>query len=143
MAKRANLGIYMRTLSQVIDTTEQMGERLDPFFEDVKAHTEGKKELSVDDYATIQENFHAGVVLYQANAKGLAEVKAPIQVLGMHKLLVSAYQDFYQGCVQMDESLDYQAHQVNVEKFVAAEAIQTEAMDKVSKQVQRILCKIM
>lgn len=143
MAKRANLGIYMRTLSQVIDTTEQMGERLNPYFEDVKAQTQGQKELTAEDFATIQKKFHDGVVLYEANAKGLAEVQAPIQVIGMHKLLVAAYRDFYQGCVQMDASLDYQTHSVAQATFEAAEDQQTQAMDKVSSQVQRILRKLM
>ena len=65
-------------------------------------------------------------------------MKPPIKVLGVHKQLLKAYQDFVEGCQAMTDSIDATKQSVDVEAFELSEKLQDESSDAMMKNIQRI-----
>lgn len=139
MKRRADFGQYVTVLADVMQTTEEMGGRLDPFYEKFRAALDEDGEVAAEDYERTKTEFDAGVEFYQKNLERLRGLQAPAAVIGMHKKLTGAYRRFREGCVHMNEAIDYDGHAVDAEAFNAAEKEQGDAMDEIARYVQKIM----
>ncbi|MFC6314329.1 hypothetical protein ACFQHW_01925 [Lapidilactobacillus achengensis] len=130
---------YGVTINQVVERTEQIQEELDPMFRALK------DALAADQVATMapvkytetRDVFTERSAEYQQLCARLAKGTAPARLMGNHKLLVAAYQDFADGCQAMAASL-HEDQTVDQAAFAAAEAQQDDATERMSKYLQRI-----
>lgn len=143
--RKSNPQGYANLLSRVMESSEEMGEQVDPHFQDFKKaitlkeiESLGNREL----HETVLA-FKKAVDLYQKNAVSLKNAKPPVQVLGRHKQLVAAYQKYAADCALMLQSVDEDKHSVNADQFSKAEQAQDKDMDLVSKSFDRIMALLM
>ena len=103
------------------------------------------KEVAAADYVKTKTAFEAGVSLYEQNVHKLTQAGqfVPAMLLGLHKKIVAAYRRFYLGCAKMNQALDYEKHTVASDMFNQAEKEQNQAMDDISKDVQKMMQKMM
>ncbi len=139
MKRRADFGHYVSVLSEVMETTENMGTKLNPFFETFRKAIDEGRDISPEDYDKTREEFETGVELYEKNLKKLQGLEAPIAIIGVHKKLVGAYRRFYEGCAHMNSSIDYAGRWVDAEQFDVSEKEQGDAMDDIARCVRKIM----
>ena len=139
MKRRADFGHYVSVLSEVMETTENMGAKLNPFFETFRKAIDEGRDISPEDYDKTREEFETGVELYEKNLKKLQGLEAPIAIIGVHKKLVGAYRRFYEGCAHMNSSIDYAGRWVDAEQFDVSEKEQGDAMDDIARCVRKIM----
>ncbi|WP_334116674.1 hypothetical protein [Ligilactobacillus sp.] len=139
MKRRADFGHYVSVLSEVMETTENMGAKLNPFFETFRKAIDEGKDISPEDYDKTRAEFETGVELYEKNLKKLQGLEAPIAIIGVHKKLVGAYRRFYEGCAHMNSSIDYAGRWVDAEQFDVSEKEQGDAMDDIARCVRKIM----
>ena len=139
MKRRADFGHYVSVLAEVMETTENMGEKLNPFFETFRKAIDEGKDISPEDYDKTKAEFENGVELYENNLKKLQGLEAPIAIIGVHKKLVGAYRRFCEGCPHMNSSIDYAGRWVDAEQFDVSEKEQGNAMDDIAKLVKKIM----
>ena len=139
MKRRADFGHYVSVLSEVMETTENMGAKLNPFFETFRKAIDEGKNISPEDYDKTRAEFETGVELYEKNLKKLQGLEAPIAIIGVHKKLVGAYRRFYEGCAHMNSSIDYAGRWVDAEQFDVSEKEQGDAMDDIARCVRKIM----
>lgn len=137
--RRVNINQYLGTINQVLDSTQEKSTEMDPYFNIFRSALNDHKEVEADDYEATEEIFADGIQQYQQNLDKLTHATAPVQLIGIHKMLIAHYRDFVKGCVAMNDSIDFKNHQVNQEKFDEAEKAQEDAMDKVNRSVQKII----
>ncbi|SEM88523.1 hypothetical protein SAMN05216431_11215 [Ligilactobacillus sp. WC1T17] len=145
MKRKADLGQYMNILSTVMDETENKSAELDPYFKIFRQALDENKEVAAADYVKTKTAFEAGVSLYEQNVHKLTQAGqfVPAMLLGLHKKIVAAYRRFYLGCAKMNQALDYEKHTVASDMFNQAEKEQNQAMDDISKDVQKMMQKMM
>lgn len=145
MKRKADLGQYMNILSTVMDETENKSAELDPYFKIFRQALDENKEVAAADYVKTKTAFEAGVSLYEQNMHELTQAGqlVPAMLLGLHKKIVAAYRRFYLGCAKMNQALDYEKHTVASDMFNQAEKEQNQAMDDISKDVQKMMQKMM
>ena len=143
MKRKADLGQYM--ISTVMDETENKSAELDPYFKIFRQALDENKEVAAADYVKTKTAFEAGVSLYEQNVHKLTQAGqfVPAMLLGLHKKIVAAYRRFYLGCAKMNQALDYEKHTVASDMFNQAEKEQNQAMDDISKDVQKMMQKMM
>ena len=78
MKKKADLGHYLQTITDILQATEDMGGNLNSYFDLANGVVTDKKELSADQYAQIQESFSQGIEVYQQNMAKLEKISAPV-----------------------------------------------------------------
>ncbi len=139
MKRRADFGHYVSVLAEVMETTENMGAKLNPFFETFRKALDEGKDIFPEDYDKTKAEFENGVGLYEKNLKKLQGLEAPIAIIGVHKKLVGAYRRFYEGCTHMNSSIDYSGRWVDAEQFDVSEKEQSDAMDDIAKFVKKIM----
>ncbi len=139
MKRRADFGHYVSVLAEVMGTTENMGAKLNPFFETFRKALDEGKDISPEDYDKTKAEFENGVELYENNLKKLQGLEAPIAIIGVHKKLVGAYRRFCEGCAHMNSSIDYAGRWVDAEQFDVSEKEQGNAMDDIAKLVKKIM----
>lgn len=139
MKRRADFGRYVSVLAEVMETTENMGEKLNPFFETFRKAIDEGKDISPEDYDKTKAEFENGVELYENNLRKLQGLEAPIAIIGVHKKLVGAYRRFYEGCAHMNSSIDYAGRWVDAEQFDVSEKEQSNAMDDIARFVKKIM----
>ena len=145
MKRKADLGQYMNILSTVMDETENKSAELDPYFKIFRQALDENKEVAAADYVKTKTAFEAGISLYEQNVHKLTQAGqfVPAMLLGLHKKIVAAYRRFYLGCAKMNQALDYEKHTVASDMFNQAEKEQNQAMDDISKDVQKMMQKMM
>lgn len=139
MKRRADFGHYVSVLAEVMETTENMGAKLNPFFETFRKALDEGKDISPEDYDKTKAEFENGVEFYENNLKKLQGLEAPIAIIGVHKKLVGAYRRFCEGCAHMNSSIDYAGRWVDAEQFDVSEKEQGNAMDDIAKLVKKIM----
>lgn len=139
MKRRADFGHYVSVLAEVMETTENMGAKLNPFFETFRKALDEGKDISPEDYDKTKAEFENGVELYENNLKKLQGLEAPIAIIGVHKKLVGAYRRFCEGCSHMNSSIDYAGRWVDAEQFDVSEKEQGNAMDDIARLVKKIM----
>lgn len=135
-----NINYYIQAVNTAITDTEDNGELLNEHFEVVRTVLDNDKisEISIEQLTTIKEKFAAGTEKYRGINATLNGLKPPIKVLGVHKQLLKAYQDFVEGCQAMTDSIDATKQSVDVEAFERSEKLQDESSDAMMKNIQRI-----
>lgn len=139
MKRRADFGHYVSVLAEVMETTENMGAKLNPFFETFRKALDEGKDISPEDYDKTKAEFENGVELYENNLKKLQGLEAPIAIIGVHKKLVGEYRRFCEGCAHMNSSIDYAGRWVDAEQFDVSEKEQGNAMDDIARLVKKIM----
>ena len=139
MKRRADFGRYVSILAEVMETTENMGAKLNPFFETFRKALDEGEDISPEDYDKTKAEFENGVELYENNLRKLQGLEAPIAIIGVHKTLFAAYGRFYEGCAHMNASIDYAGRWVDSEQFDVSEKEQSNAMDDIAKLVKKIM----
>lgn len=137
--RRVNVNQYLGVINNVLDSTQKMSAKMDPYFNIFRSALNDNEEIEAEDYQATEESFGEGVKQYESNLSILEKAQAPAQLIGVHKNLIAHYRDFVKGCEAMNESIDYQGHSVDKDKFDEAESIQEAAMDKVNRSVQKII----
>lgn len=137
--RRVNVNQYLGVINNVLDSTQKMSTKMDPYFNIFRSALNDDEEIEAEDYQATQKSFGEGVKQYQTNLTTLEKAQAPAQLIGVHKNLIAHYRGFVKGCEAMNASIDYQGHQVDREQFDAAEKVQETAMDKVNRSVQKII----
>ena len=134
MKRRADFGHYVSVLAEVMETTENMGAKLNPFFETFRKALDEGKDISPEDYDKTKAEFEN-----ENNLKKLQGLEAPIAIIGVHKKLVGAYRRFCEGCAHMNSSIDYAGRWVDAEQFDVSEKEQGNAMDDIARLVKKIM----
>lgn len=134
---RPNTGFYAKEINEIVQATEQMGERLHPSYEEIRTALDEKTMADFDPshLSEIHELFKEGTQFYKLNLEKISLLKPPAKVMGNHKSFQKAYVDYVAGCQEMTDSL---LPQVNEEAFDAAEKKQDAATDTIYKTIQKI-----
>ncbi|UQS83226.1 hypothetical protein [Bombilactobacillus thymidiniphilus] len=130
---------YVNTLNEIIETTQQVQEKLNPGYQEIKAALEQENLINMDasHYLQIQSSFQMGTDEYAELTKKLQQTKAPARIMGVNMLLVDAYKDYVVACQSMVDSM-HDDRTVDQEQFLAAEQAQDKATDLISKHLQKM-----
>lgn len=82
MKRRADFGHYVSVLAEVMETTENMGAKLNPFFETFRKALDEGKDISPEDYDKTKAEFENGVELYENNLKNCRDWKLRLRLSG-------------------------------------------------------------
>lgn len=134
---RPNTGFYAREINDLIQNTEQMGDKLHPSYEKIRNAIDHDQTADLDDktLAEIHELFEKGTAVYRQLGKQIGLLKPPAKVIGNHKRLEKAYLQYVAGCQEMTDSLQPSLDQ---KAFDLAEQKQDEATDTIYKTIQKI-----
>lgn len=130
---------YGTMINDVITKTESTQEGLNPEFEALRNAIDSDKlaDFDKDAYVKTQADFKAGTATYQDLLKQLETAAVPARLIGNHKLLAGSYARFVDACVAMTNSLGDDVT-IDTAAFDAAEKIQDEETDKITKYLQKI-----
>lgn len=137
--QQMKLANYGTTINAVVEATQDNQEKMAPLFEPLrKAINENKlADYDLEAYQQTQTVFSEGTSNYEALLVKLQQVAAPARLLGPHHTLVHDFAAFTEACKAMTASL-HADRQVDVAAFNAAEKAQDEAIQKFTKQIQKI-----
>ena len=143
--KKPNIGHYLKVINTIVTDSEKVGEEMNPSYEIVRhAIDDGKvSDLTVEQLTEIKNQFSTGTEHYRVMENALTQLKAPVKVLGIHKKLEKAFNDYVEGCQEMVDSIDAEHGKVDSEAFDLSEAKQDAATDGISFCIQRITQIIM
>ncbi len=139
--KPQDLRRYAKTVSDVIDSTQDNGTDLNGDYEALRKAIDSNSvsELGAEKLSEIKAHFQSGTDKYQDNVNKLEQAPVPVKVLGRHKMLIRAYEDYAQACQAMTDSVEPDAGTVNTVQFNQAEKDQESSIEKVSNATTRIM----
>ncbi|BDZ29978.1 hypothetical protein RA086_02230 [Lactiplantibacillus sp. WILCCON 0030] len=142
--RKATMATYMPVLSKVIESTEKMGEELNPSFEKLRQaiDDDAVAKMVPAEFNDIQMEFTDGTEQYQQNLQKLQKAGVPARLIGRHRNLIAAYEAYANACAAMTASLNITDQTVDVAAFNQAEKDQETEMTHVSNDVQRIMTMI-
>lgn len=132
-----NTAYYLRTINELVQTTEKTGDMMNPFYKEARSALDEKTTLSAEKLAEIKEHFAQGVADYQAAMKKIRELRPPAKVMGNHQKLVKVYQEYLAGCEEMLAAIDPEKG-IDSAAFNASEAKQDAASEQLGKVISRI-----
>ncbi|MDM8212276.1 hypothetical protein QUW13_00115 [Enterococcus hirae] len=132
-----NTAYYLRTINELVQTTEKTGDTMNPFYKEARSALDEKTTLSAEKLAEIKEHFAQGVVDYQAVMKKIRELRPPAKVMGNHQKLVKVYQEYLAGCEEMLTAIDPEKG-IDSAAFNASETKQDAASEQLGKVISRI-----
>lgn len=140
LLKKPNLGFYIQKINDVVTSSEEVGEEMNPSYETIRAAIDSNKteELTTEELTAIKELFLSGTNKYRELLVTIKGLKAPAKVMGVHKKLEKAFTDYVNGCQEMVDSINPEAGSVDAEMFNTSEAKQDEATDTISFCIQRV-----
>lgn len=143
--KKATMATYMPVLSKVIESTEKMGEELNPSFEKLRQaiDDDAVAKMVPAEFNDIQMEFTDGTEQYQQNVQLLKKAGVPARLIGRHRNLLAAYEAYANACAAMTASLNVSDQTVDLAAFNEAEKAQETEMERVSNDVQRIMNMVM
>ncbi|KRM45219.1 hypothetical protein FEZ41_12845 [Lentilactobacillus parafarraginis] len=139
--KPQDLQRYAKIVSDVIEATQTNGEDLNADYETLRKAIDSDQvsDLSSDQLTKIKAHFQSGTDKYNDNVNQLQQAPVPVKVLGKHKMLVRAYEDYAAACQAMTDSIDPAKQVVAVDAFNQAEKDQEAHIAKVSDVTTRIM----
>ncbi|MEY2384900.1 hypothetical protein [Lactiplantibacillus pentosus] len=143
--KKATVQTYMPVLSKIIESTEKMGEELNPSFEKLRKaiDDDAVAEMVPAEFSDIQLEFSDGTEQYEQNLAQLKKVGVPARLIGRHRNLINAYEAYTKACAAMTASIDLENQTIDVAAFNQAESDQETEMGRISNNVQRIMSAVM
>lgn len=143
--RKATVQTYMPVLSKVIESTEKMGEQLNPSFEKLRKAIDADEvaKMVPAEFNDIQMEFSDGTEQYQTNLAQLKKAQVPVRLMGRHRNLLAAYEAYANACAAMTASMNIEDQTIDVPAFDQAEKDQETEMGKVSNDVQRIMNMVM
>ncbi|ALS00043.1 hypothetical protein ATZ33_01180 [Enterococcus silesiacus] len=136
---KPNLGYYVQNINDIVKETEEVGEKMNDYYEEVrKAIDEGKvTELAPERIAEIQRIFQDGTKEYTTMLEKVSQLRPPARVMGIHKKFERSYIEYLAGCNEMILSLDPEKG-IDVELFNNSEEKQDKATDDISFAITRM-----
>lgn len=145
MAKKSMASVqqFAMTLQSVIEQTETTGENVAPFYEklDAALSDEGKVTLEKTAFQEIVAEFTDATEVYEANAKRLNSVQAPIKMMGMYINLKKHYANYAVACRQMTDALNIDDMAVDMVAFNTSGDVQEAEMDKITVSIQKMMAQ--
>lgn len=130
---------YANTINKVMSRTDELQDELNPLFLELREAIDKDQVAGIadDHYADIRTKFAEGTAEYTKMLAQFETAQVPARFIGNHKLLTKAFGAFVDGCAQMTKSLGADK-QIDVPVFNAAEKVQDEESEKVSKFLNKI-----
>lgn len=145
MAKKSMASVqnFAMTLQSVIEQTETTGENVAPFYEKLDADLaeDGTVTLEKTVFQEIVAEFTDATETYEANAKRLNSVQAPIKMMGMYINLKKHYANYAVACRQMTDALKLDTMTVDMDAFNTSGDIQEAEMDKITVSIQKMMAQ--
>lgn len=142
MAKKKFITVqqYSMLLGQQIESIEEAGNHVAPFFEKLDDALKADKlsSLSNDEFVEIATEFENTVEVYQDVTEKLAHIAAPVRFMGAHKNMQQLFATYTSATKKMADSLDTENKQVDLPAFRQSEQDQDMYLDKFFAQVKRI-----
>lgn len=135
--KQVNIGQYFQTINDLITNTEEMGSKMNPYYEEIRTAIDEDKAVSDEELAKVYTVFEEGCETYHQYQAKVENMKAPVKLMGLHTKFVKAYVAYVEACDAMLESVNPDEG-LNVEQFNNSEKLQDEASQKVSAIVARM-----
>lgn len=132
-----NTAYYLRTINELVQTTEKTGDTMNPFYQEARSALDEKATLPAEKLAEIKEHFAQGVADYQAVMKKIRGLRPPAKVMGNHQKLVNVYQEYLAGCEEMLAAIDPEKG-IESTAFNTSEAKQDAASEQLGKVISRI-----
>lgn len=135
---------YGMLLSELIETIQEAGDRVAPFFEKLDDVLKNNQlaQLPNEEFVEVATEFENVVEIYQDVSKKLNRVTAPVRFIGAHQMVKQTFMDYTAAIKVMADSLDVTSQQVNVADFRQSEADQDVYMDKFLAQIRRIFTTV-
>lgn len=143
--KKPNLGFYIQKINDVVTTSEEIGEEMNPSYELIRQAIDSDKvaDITEEEFKNTKELFSSGTDKYRELLVEIKGLKAPVKVMGIHKKLEKAFTEYVEGCQEMVDSIDAENNSVNQELFNTSETKQDEATDAISFCIQRVTQLVM
>lgn len=134
---RPNLGFYVQKINDIVKETEQIGEQMNPNYEEIRKAIDEKQidTITEERLQEISGVFKAGTEKYQQMLQQVEALRPPAKVMGIHKKFEKAYTKYISGCEEMILSVE---GKIDAPAFDAAEKKQDEATDEISFSIQRM-----
>lgn len=130
---------YARIIDDLIANTQQTQADLNPLFETLKANINNNKaNINATDYVKTLTAFKKGTTTYQLQLDKLTNAEAPARFLGVHHSLVTAYQNYVNGCQKMIDSM-HDDQTIDEKQFFDAETQQNQANLKITHYLQKLI----
>lgn len=142
---KPNANYYLQKMNDIITRTEELGEAMHPFYEQIRSHID---EGTVDKMESgqlqeIYDQFSKGVTEYQGLLTQIKKLQSPVKVIGVHKKLEKVYSQYVAGCEKMVAAIDVKNSVVDQVQFDQSEIEQDEATDKIGFCIQKITSAFM
>lgn len=136
---KPNLGHYVQMINKVVTETEEIGESMHPYFEEVRhALDTDPSKLTTGTLAEVHDKFSEGTSQYRELATLISSQTAPVKVVGIHKKLEKSYAAYVVACQKMVDSLDVETGKVDQVAFDESEKEQDDISGTVAFCIQRM-----
>lgn len=140
--KQVNIGQYFQNINDMISATEEMGSKMNPYYEKIRQAIDNHEDVSIEELAKVHTIFEEGTEVYQGYQKKVEQMKAPIKLMGLHTKFVKNYIAYVKACEEMVESVNPE-NGLNIDQFNASEKAQDESSQAVSHAVARMAGMVM
>lgn len=119
--------------------TENIGKQMNPYYEEIRQaiDQETYNDLSIERLTEVKDMFEQGTEKYQQMLKNIMQLRAPANVLGIHKKLERSYKEYVLGCQEMVDAIQIETG-IDVDLFDASEKKQDQATDDISFSITRM-----
>lgn len=137
---KPNLGFYVQKINDIVNETEAIGEEMNPFYETIREAIDQDKtaSLSVEQLEEVVTVFSNGTAKYRILIDQIHSLKPPVKVLGIHKKLEKAFDQYLEGCEEMVQAIQVENKNVDRVLFDASEIKQDDTSDTISFCIQRM-----
>lgn len=138
MVMRPNLGFYVQTINDIVKTTEDIGEVMNPYYEEVRQAIDKNKvnDLTAERIAEIQAKFKEGTEKYELMLKS-RNIKTDATSTWHSQKFQHAYTEYVAGCNEMILATDPETG-IDAELFNASEEKQDQATDELTFAITRM-----
>lgn len=136
---------YAMQLSEIVQTTEEIGTKVGPFFGKLEEAMQADKvaEMPKAEFQEIAAEFDETVEAYEATIARMNTLKAPVRVMGLHKTMMATYRAYVDATHKMADALNVEEQAIVQPAFGESEVAQEDLMDKFTAQINRILTSVL